>query len=453
MLGWQNPAALWTLSVIAVPIVVHLLRTYHAKRIAFPTLRFVQPSRTAAVRMRLPSDVLLMLIRMAIVAAAAAGLARPILLTNSRLSAWDARIARAVVIDRSESMRARNSTGMAPETAAAEAAEAEMRTATYASRFTATDIEDGLVRASRWLDAQPPSRREVVVISDLQRGALDESFVNAVGRGAGVRFIRIGAIESRASFEGLPLLGVPGTGGRAQRIETTPDSTSVEMESQPAVNVPGLRIMAAPGSEAKVARLLRAVATAGAYRGSADQPIAVRLSGAPREQPGSIVALKPGWMLRAALRLRESGALAASAAELRPLQTAERSSQEPWATLVRGASGQPLVRAAATQASELVVDVVAPPDDIFAAIVTQAVLNARADPATYAEREIARLDDAAIAAMTRQAEPVERDAWRTAETTDARWCWVGALLLLGIEQWLRARGVRRPSEEVTRAAA
>ncbi len=178
MLGWQNPTALWALSVIAVPIIVHLLRTHHAKRIAFPTLRFVQPSRTAAVRMRMPSDVLLMLIRMAIVAAAAAGLAGPILLTNSRLSTWDARIARAVVIDRSESMRARNSTGAAPETAAAEAAEAEVRTATYASKFTATDVEDGVVRASRWLAAQPPSRREIVVISDLQRGALDESLVN-----------------------------------------------------------------------------------------------------------------------------------------------------------------------------------------------------------------------------------------------------------------------------------
>ena len=58
MIGWLNPGALWALPLAALPILIHLLRTHHATRVAFPSLRFVQPSRTAAVRMRLPSDVL-----------------------------------------------------------------------------------------------------------------------------------------------------------------------------------------------------------------------------------------------------------------------------------------------------------------------------------------------------------------------------------------------------------
>ena len=53
MIGWLNPAALWALPLAAVPVIIHLLRTHHARRVAFPSLRFVPPSRTAAVRMRL----------------------------------------------------------------------------------------------------------------------------------------------------------------------------------------------------------------------------------------------------------------------------------------------------------------------------------------------------------------------------------------------------------------
>ena len=111
MIGWQNAAALWALPLAAVPFVVHLLRTHHAKRVAFPSLRFVQPSRTAAVRMRLPSDVLLMLVRIAIVALAVGALAGPIVLTEARTAAWNARTARAVVVDVSDSMRVADGSG------------------------------------------------------------------------------------------------------------------------------------------------------------------------------------------------------------------------------------------------------------------------------------------------------------------------------------------------------
>jgi hypothetical protein len=100
-----------------------------------------------------------------------------------------------------------------------------------------------------------------------------------------------------------------------------------------------------------------------------------------------------------------------------------------------------------------VVDVAATVDDIFAALVTRAVLNARVDASVYDEREVGRVDEGAIAALTRLPAPVESGAWRTAEVTDARWCWLIAVVLLGVEQWLRARTVRAPAEEVSRAAA
>ena len=56
MIHWLNPAALAGLALLALPILIHLLRTRQAERIPFPSLRFVLPSETAAVRLRLPAD-------------------------------------------------------------------------------------------------------------------------------------------------------------------------------------------------------------------------------------------------------------------------------------------------------------------------------------------------------------------------------------------------------------
>ena len=202
MIVWQNAAALWALPLAAVPFIVHLLRTHHAKRVAFPSLRFVQPSRTAAVRMRLPSDVPLMLVRIAIVALAVGALAGPIVLTEARTAAWNARTARAVVVDVSDSMRVADGSAVPPEGAAAEAAAAELRTATYARRIDTRDMEDGLARASRWLAASPPARREVVVISDLQRGTLRRLGHDGGHRGDRLRFIPIGRVAKTKTFDG-----------------------------------------------------------------------------------------------------------------------------------------------------------------------------------------------------------------------------------------------------------
>ena len=192
MIGWLNPAALWALPLAAAPIVIHLLRTRHATRVAFPSLRFVPPSRTAAVRMWIPSDVALMVVRVAILMLAVVAMAGPIVLTAARAAAWNGRIARAVVVDTSDSMRVPDATGVAPERAAAEGAAGELASATYGLRIDARDLRLGIARASAWLAASPPARREVVVISDLQRGGVTSSTTRSMAGGFGLRFVPVG---------------------------------------------------------------------------------------------------------------------------------------------------------------------------------------------------------------------------------------------------------------------
>jgi aerotolerance regulator-like protein len=96
---WLNPAALVALAVVAVPIVIHLLVQRRAERMAFPTLRFLQPTRLAAIRRHALDDVLLLVVRAAILAAAVAALAGPVMVTTARRQLWQRRIVRATVVD------------------------------------------------------------------------------------------------------------------------------------------------------------------------------------------------------------------------------------------------------------------------------------------------------------------------------------------------------------------
>ena len=452
MIGWQHTAALWALPLAAVPIVIHLLRTHRAKRVAFPSLRFVEPSRTAAVRMRLPSDVVLMLLRMAIVALAVAALAGPIVLTSGRTTAWNARTARVVVVDSSESMRRPDGSGVAPDKAAAEAADAELRTATYGRRIDAPNLDEGLVRASAWLAASPPARREVVVISDMQRGALRGNTAAAVAEGTGLRFVVVGRPADKARFDGARLFGAANVGARDQVIAVTKDTTAAAIVTRETPEMAGLRLVAPPGAEAGVSRLLRAVAVAGAPAGSAQQPIAMTFAGSPADTSAQPAALRSGWMLRTALRMQKDPTLAApTSAGLAAPARRNNTPGEPWMVVARDRDGAPLVRAAAS-GSELLLAIAASPDSLVAAEVVRAALVARLDVRAYDEHEIARIDDASLTALTREPGPVTRDAWQTSETTDARWLWVLALVLLGGEQWLRSRPTSRRHQEVTRAA-
>ncbi len=450
MIGWLNPGAIWALPLAAIPIAIHLLRTHHATRVAFPSLRFVQPSRTAAVRMRLPSDILLMLVRVAIVAIGVAALAGPILLTEARVAAWNARTARAVIVDTSDSMRVPGGSGVAPEVAARETAAAELGTSTYGRRIDVRDLGEGLARASAWLASSPPARRELVVISDLQRGVLGASQALRIPVGVGLRFIPVGRRVDTTTFDGTRLLGAGRSGVREQSIEATSDTTAVAVRSDTGLEAAGLRFVVPPGAEESVARLRRTLVIAGAPAGSADQPIAIQFAGAPSAESAP-ARLRSGWMLRTVLRLLDDPVVSGSTTPASPPGSA-RAGDGPWTTLALTADGRPLLRAAAS-GGELLLDVGAPADGLLAAEVVRAVLVARLDPSIYDEHEVGRLEDSLLAALTRSPDSVTKDAWRTADASDARWLWLMALLLLGAEHWLRARPARHQHQEAARAAA
>src|SRR5689334_13527661 len=97
---WLNPAALFGLLAVAVPILVHLFGRRVARRQKFPTLRLLREVKPTPVTRSTPSDLLLLLLRCAVIVVAVLGLAQP----TFGVDRTDERHVRVIVVDTSASM-------------------------------------------------------------------------------------------------------------------------------------------------------------------------------------------------------------------------------------------------------------------------------------------------------------------------------------------------------------
>ena len=190
---------------------------------------------------------------------------------------------------------------------------------------------------------------------------------------------------------------------------------------------------------------MRAVARAGAPAPSADRPMVLRFANAPGA--GSVAPLRERWMIDSI------AVLEANSEVVRLSQTIAAIKVQPsdaWTVLARDREGVTLVRAAALQ-HELVVDVAVPASSYFAAVVLQSTLVAGHGSAGNAEQEVLHIDGRRLAGWNRAPAPANAEVWRYAAKSDARWCWLGVVALLGLEQFVRRR--RSVFEEEHRAAA
>jgi hypothetical protein len=444
---WLAPAALAALALVAGPILVHLLRSRRAPRRDFPTLRFIRPSTASSVRLRLPSDLLVLLVRCSVVAAAVLALARPLLLTDARVAGWNARTARAVVVDTSASMSETGDGNRAASEASASAA-GELNGVFASRRFETPDLAAGLSRAVAWLETVPPARREIVLVSDFHDGAMDPKARAAVPGSIGVRFVPVGALPAERRIDDLVLLGNEAAPARRAQGTLSADGTQARFQVAQDVGRDGLRIVASPEARNDVESLLRAVAIAGAPAPAASEPLTIRFQrDAIRAEAAAQLA---PWMLRTVSRLSADPAVQrhGGAVDAQPPPA-----DVPHRTIVlRDRQGRALV-GASTNGSELVLDVAAEPGSYFGAQLVQAALVARHGSFARAEAEVRPVAPRELAAWTRPAGDAPPESWGRAESTDARWFWGAALLLLALESWLRRRGPDADAAETHDAAA
>ena len=460
---WQNPLAWLGLLALGVPILIHLLGLRSARVTRFPTLRFVRTSRLLATRRTRLSDVGLLAVRMAIISAAVAALAMPLLLTANRQRERGRSVARAIVVDTSESMRRMGRDGSALTPAVTIARSTAQRLAGEAA--TSAIIEGAepsaaLIGASGWLATQR-GRRELVIISDFQVGAVDSVDLATIPRDIGIGLTRI-AIEQQPGLTTSTFR----QGGASIRASVTVDSTrsTVEWSLVSDADAPSpsdsIVILAHESERAAANAAMAAARGLAATRPVSGQPIAIVYGGAARF-PDLMAAAKPlrqPWQGDVLLKLRSDLQLLAAAAIADVSEAAiGEPGPEPSAhvSVARTAGGRTVLLAASATidgTDQMILLPIAPPGSLFSAAVIAAALRASSDAGAVAEMEPATIAEETLTQWQRTPAP-DAAAGAREDVSDGRWLWMLALILLGVETWMRRARRESASREMVRDRA
>ena len=393
------PLALWGLTLLLGPVLVHLLSRRTTRRQAFPSLRLLGASRVPPVSRRTLDDRGLLLLRLLIVLLAVLAVAQP-RWSNDAATPTDAS-ARVVIVDTSASMHrgitveaAGNDVARTPPSlldVARGRADSLERSARLLLRLDTHDPAAALPAAAQWLS--DAGGGELVVLYDGQRDVLWQRDVQGLPGAISVRVEVVGSardsVAARADMLRVDVHGV------------ADDDAFAWLRTRVAAVEPDVELVRADRA-ALPATALDTLRHLGTYAGLADEPLVqdIRRVGAVRAVPSD----RGGWWeVRDArdttvLLVRESGSLA-----VHPVT----SPRDPWT----------------------------------AALIVSAIARYR-DRISVPRQEVAprTVDSAGLAALQRTRETTPSDA--RASVPDTRWTrllWCLALIALGVESYWRAR--------------
>jgi hypothetical protein len=279
------------------------------------------------------------------------------------------------------------------------AARAAVQNVPASTIVSAASMPEGIRSASAWLTRQS-GRRELLVISDFQRGAIDAASLAIVPAGVGVRFAPL------PFFAAKPLPGFEMIGERARMAWPVAPS-----------NVPLPLTVRAGAEQSRADAMLSAVA--------------------------SLVNTSPvdATARRAAIVFARRLSL--------PLRAQAAPIDQPWMFAVV----QPLVNDAAIQAhitptsanGELVVLVDDVPDSVRSASIASAMLGTLLQPLPWSEFEPDTIAPEQLRSWERQ--PSGSTSSVSGEP-QGRWVWLLVLALLGVEMWMRRRQATSMPAEV-----
>ncbi len=483
---WQQPWAWVAAGAVLLPLLIHLLGFGRAPRHRFPTLRFVQTTRFLPTRRTRLHDPWLLLLRVLIVLGAVAALAQPLFRTAERRATYAASLARVVVLDTSASVQRGTVRAGWSVDSARNMARGWADSADVSIVLETADIETAIVGATHWLGTHA-LRREIVVMSDFQLGALDTSLVHSMASQIGLRFIRLGELGATAGA--LPALGAPGS------IPSAPAMDSLSPSP----------LLLTSGSGAALSRaVLEAMRRVGRSRNSAntrarmDRWRDIAIVSADYERRDSVLAsaapMQSAWMIRLLHEVRSHPLVAGLAARdarfghtIAPdlavvsenvsesaasstsmMSTGTSAATTSTATLLSAAQGvrdgRPLLLLLLPPdaAPALMLAVLAALHELLPGITEQGSFVS--PEAELLELETGALPDSVLRAWQRAPalEPSENGAAFSTEDapSDARWLWVLVLVLLGAEAIVRRRvshasgnGVTASSETAKARAA
>jgi hypothetical protein len=438
---WLNPAAALALLALLAPVAIHFLVHRNAPRVAFPTLRFIQPARLASIQRRALEDALLLAVRLVALAAAVAAVAGPFLVTAARRRVWDSRLIRATVETREAASAGATAAAAASGMAAPPGTPGpQADTAT----FVIDALSDGVLRAVAWLDRQPPGRRELVIRSAFPIGSFSRADMDLVPTNVGVRFERTGTRPPRTTLVAPPVLtaidGREPIEVRREFLLNGAQSSVRDVEIVQGARFP-IDIVVADAERPAVDAIVRSLLVERIPRwpptAPTDRSARLILAGDADATPRApaFAALRAPWMADAAARTWRS------LTERRAIEAGVR-----FAAVAGPAGEDRLVVTADVHASDPVVP-----------LLIRAILDGLTPVVDRTNDDILRIDDAQLAAWSRSPGPVApRRPEMSPETfprDDRRWFWATALALLALEAWVRRPRATPLDEPVPRSVA
>jgi hypothetical protein len=375
---WAQSWAWLGLAGLAVPIAIHLLAKHQAIRAAFPTLRFIDASELNAIKRQRLTDIPLLLVRMLMIALAVAAIAGPRF--GSGAAAREDEPARATVYDMTISAASGRSDavvdGPRPRRATIEA----------------ESLHAGLEAAAAWVSRQS-GQRDITVVSDFQRGAMDAGDLALVPSGVGLHFERV-----RSTPAPMPA-GLTRDDGRVRMVWPAQSAHT------------GPIVVKAGPDQALADSLLAAVTNVIPFEDNPEEPSAIIVFPKAPERAAlvkSMVPIDQPWMF---------------------LVTKELLSKTPNVARVGSVRPDPL-----TNTLAVVMDVSPDTTDALNAVASIARGLAAARPAS--ESETRTIDDATLRSWERAAQPNDL---RRAGEPQGRWLWMAVVLALVIETGMRRR--------------
>lgn len=455
---WRNPWAWVGLVTVALPVLIHLLSRGHARVQRFPTLRFLEASRLLPTRRTRLHDLLLLVVRAAVFAAAVAALAQPVLRTANRTRALGRTLSRAIILDTSASMERATPTGGRALDSARGAARRLSGEAQGSTVIETRSPSRAIGAAVEWLNRQE-GRGELVVLSDFQSGTLSALDLEGVPHAVGLRLVRLPVRDIAAPIE---IIAHSSDGETVARTTLAPEGTSVEWSSRPAAARQAderVSVLSGPGEHAAADAALRAAATF-AVRLPLDSAHAIAIVDPQFDQRasllGSATTPRSRWTTDVVAHLRSDSMLIVASASA---ATAAVGVADTAGGLIvaRTAAGRPVVIAKqdSIQGRErLLLFSFANAGSLTSAALIAATNAARSTAPPLAELDPSTVSDAALSSWQRPpaAEAPNRTSGSTNDgPSDGRWFWVAALLFLGLETWLRRALPPRSTQELARA--
>jgi hypothetical protein len=441
---WRFPLAWLGLLALALPLLAHLLSRRRAPVVAFPSLRLLSPRPVAAVSARHLSDAALLALRSAIVVAAVAALADPVVVTPWRVAAWSGRVARAVVVD------APGDPGAPPPASPLPAEVESLRARAFESTVVTGPLAMAIGDALTFLERVPPGRREVVVVSSRLDTGFDPAPLRRLPDDIGLRFASL----PPATVDSTRMAFAPGGDG-VRRWATTvardEQAVHAAFADAGAADLDAIVTLGATPDDRPAAERARRAALAEGGRLTTSPPLEWRVvpAGAdawPLDEVAAPTARTARFLARLA-REAQSAAVASACANAGVRRAPGVPPEGLW-PIAAWAPGDPLLLGGERAGRPVIVSR-AEPGSICGATLMAAAIETWTWPDVAPAAALAPRPADRRASWSREAAAPGRERLVHAETDDGRWLWGLVVVLLAVEGRWRRRLDDRPAQTPT----